>query len=520
MYEAQEMLKDAQKRDSKIGLLYCYNSLYQIYEIKDLKSLAIEYCLKGIELTETYHVDNYNISTSYTEVAKYYINQGDVSKALEMLKKAESTANASTHVFSVKLGYVHYYLAINNPGEAWNRLQEAKVLVEEDKKLDIYKKLYYENEFFYYKQTKQYQKALVAADKQIEEELRLNEHALQSSHYRMKCEIFRAMGRKDLATYFLAKYILLEDSIRQSNEEQSISGFATLVNMERLNAEKKELVLQAQKKELHNKQLLIISLVTLLVFVFIFLYRENRLNKRLLHSEEELRKAKNAAETASQMKTLFIQSMSHEIRTPLNSIVGFSQILGDRYQDDPDTKVYASIIEENSNNLLRLITDVLELSDLDKTGKMPADIMTNINDCCKLSVDNIRKDVQEGVELHFQPAREEFIVKSNPERIMQVLVNLLHNAAKFTPSGDITLAYSIMKEGQQICFTITDTGPGIPLEKQEAVFSRFAKLDSYSQGTGLGLSICRGIADKLGGSLTLDSKYTKGCRFVFIIPYS
>lgn len=520
LYEAQEMLKDAQKRDSKIGLLYCYNSLYQIYEIKDLKSLAIEYCLKGIELTETYHVDNYNISTSYTEVAKYYINQGDVSKALEMLKNAESTANASTHVFSVKLGYVHYYLAINNPGEAWNRLQEAKVLVEEDKKLDIYKKLYYENEFFYYKQTRQYQKALVAADKQIEEELRLNEHALQSSHYRMKGEIYRAMGRKDLATDFLAKYILLEDSIRQSNEEQSISGFATLVNMERLNAEKKELVLQAQKKELHNKQLLIISLVTLLVFVFIFLYRENRLNKRLLHSEEELRKAKNAAETASQMKTLFIQSMSHEIRTPLNSIVGFSQILGDRYQDDPDTKVYASIIEENSNNLLRLITDVLELSDLDKTGKMPADIMTNINDCCKLSVDNIRKDVQEGVELHFQPAREEFIVKSNPERIMQVLVNLLHNAAKFTPSGDITLAYSIMKEGQQICFTITDTGPGIPLEKQEAVFSRFAKLDSYSQGTGLGLSICRGIADKLGGSLTLDSKYTKGCRFVFIIPYS
>lgn len=137
-----------------------------------------------------------------------------------------------------------------------------------------------------------------------------------------------------------------------------------------------------------------------------------------------------------------------------------------------------------------------------------------------MSVDNIRKDVQEGVELHFQPAREEFIVKSNPERIMQVLVNLLHNAAKFTPSGDITLAYNIMKEGQRICFTITDTGPGIPLEKQEAVFSRFAKLDSYSQGTGLGLSICRGIADKLGGSLTLDSKYTKGCRFVFIIPYS
>lgn len=520
LYEAQEMLKDAQEKDSKIGLLYCYSSLYQIYEIKDLKNLAIEYCLKGIELTEIYHVENYNIATSYVEVAKYYINQKKLAEALEMLKKAEATINASTHLLSVKLGYVHYYLATGNAAEAWKILQEAKKLIEEDKKLDIYKKLYYENEFFYYKQTQQYQKALEAADEQIREEQRLNEHALRSSHYRMKGEIYQAMGRRELAADYLAKYILLEDSVRQSNEELSVSEFATLVNMERLNSEKKELELQAQKKELHNKQLLIISLVTLLVFVFIFLYRENRLNKRLLHSEEELRKAKNIAEAASRMKTLFIQSMSHEIRTPLNSIVGFSQILGDRYQDDPDTKVYASIIEENSNNLLRLITDVLELSDLDKTGSMPADILTNINDCCKLSMDNIRQDIQEGVELYFQPAYEQFIVQSNPERIMQVLVNLLHNAAKFTSSGSITLAYSVVKEEHKISFTITDTGPGIPLEKQEAVFGRFAKLDSYSQGTGLGLSICQGIAEKLGGSLSVDSKYTKGCRFVFILPYS
>lgn len=520
LFEAHEMLRDAQKRDSKIGLLYCYNSLFQIYEIKDLKSLAIEYCLKGIELTETYKVDNYNLSTSYTEVAKYYVDQNHLSEALEMLKKAEATANASTHVLSVKLGYMYYYLAMGNPDEAWKLLQEARTLIEQDKKLDIHRKLYYENEFFYNKHTRQYQRALEAADKLIAAEQRLNEHALKSSHYRMKGEIFQAMGRNELATDYFTKYILLEDSIRQKNEEQSIGGFATLVNMERLNSEKKELVLQAQKRELHNKQLLIFSLITLLFFVFIFLYRENRLNKRLLHSEEELRKARNVAEAASQMKTMFIQSMSHEIRTPLNSIVGFSQILGDRYQDDPDTKVYASIIEENSNNLLRLITDVLELSDLDKTGRIPADVLTNINDCCQLSADSIRNDVQDGVQLSFQPACEQFIVKSNPERIMQVLVNLLHNAAKFTSAGNITLTYSVMKNERKICFSITDTGPGIPLEKQEAIFDRFAKLDSYSQGTGLGLSICREIAEKLGGSLQVDPKYTKGARFEFVIPYS
>lgn len=520
LYEAHEMLRDAQKRDSKIGLLYCYNSLFQIYEIKNLKSLAIEYCLKGIELTETYKVDNYNLSTSYTEVAKYYVDQDHLSQALEMLKKAEATANASTHVLSAKLGYMYYYLAMGDPRNAWKLLQEARTLIEQDKKLDIHKKLYFENEFFYYKHTKQYQRALEASDKLIAAEQRLNEHALKSSHYRMKGEIYQAMGRNELANDYLTKYILLEDSIRHKNEEQSISGFATLVNMERLNSEKKELMLQAQRRELHNKQLLIFSLITLLFFVFIFLYRENRLNKRLLHSEEELRKARNVAEAASQMKTMFIQSMSHEIRTPLNSIVGFSQILGDRYQDDPDTKIYASIIEENSNNLLRLITDVLELSDLDKTGWIPADILTNINDCCQLSADSISSDVQDGVQLSFQPACEQLIVKSNPERIMQVLINLLHNAAKFTLKGSITLTYSVMENERKICFSITDTGPGIPLEKQEAIFDRFAKLNSYSQGTGLGLSICRGIAEKLGGSLKVDPKYTKGARFEFVIPYS
>lgn len=520
LYEAHEMLRDAQKRDSKIGLLYCYNSLFQIYEIKNLKSLAIEYCLKGIELTETYKVDNYNLSTSYTEVAKYYVDQDHLSQALEMLKKAEATANASTHVLSAKLGYMYYYLAMGDPRNAWKLLQEARTLIEQDKKLDIHKKLYFENEFFYYKHTKQYQRALEAADKLIAAEQRLNEHALKSSHYRMKGEIYQAMGRNELANDYLTKYILLEDSIRHKNEEQSISGFATLVNMERLNSEKKELMLQAQRRELHNKQLLIFSLITLLFFVFIFLYRENRLNKRLLHSEEELRKARNVAEAASQMKTMFIQSMSHEIRTPLNSIVGFSQILGDRYQDDPDTKIYASIIEENSNNLLRLITDVLELSDLDKTGWIPADILTNINDCCQLSADSISSDVQDGVQLSFQPACEQLIVKSNPERIMQVLINLLHNAAKFTLKGSITLTYSVMENERKICFSITDTGSGIPLEKQEAIFDRFAKLNSYSQGTGLGLSICRGIAEKLGGSLKVDPKYTKGARFEFVIPYS
>lgn len=520
LYEAEEMLKDARKKDNKMGLLYCYNSLYQIYEMKDLKDLAIEYYQKSIELTETYHVDFYNISLTYAEVAKYYIDHEELTKAQEMLKKAELTAKASMHNFYTKLVYVRYYLATNKVNDAWKTLQECKQMLNNDRKLETYQKLYYENEYFYYKENRQYLKALEAADKQIAAELKLNEHALRSNHLRMKAEVYQAMGRNDLAATFFGRYIQMVDSIRQADEEKSISGFATLVNVERLKSEKNELMLQAQRKELHNKQILIVSLAILLIIVFIFLYRENRMNKRLLHSEEELRKAKNSAEAASQMKTMFIQSMSHEIRTPLNSIVGFSQILGDQYQNDPEAKVYATIIKENSNNLLRLITDVLELSDLDKGSCIASDISTDIHDCCMISMERIRKDIREGVDLRFQSPHRKLTVLSNPDRIVQVLVNLLHNAAKFTQEGSITLAYEILEKERIICFTVTDTGIGIPVEKQEEVFDRFVKLNGYSQGTGLGLVICRGVAQKLNGSLVIDGKYTGGCRFIFTVPYS
>ena len=194
LYEAEEMLKDARKKDSKMGLLYCYNSLYQIYEMKDLKDLAIEYYQKSIELTETYHVDFYNISLTYAEVAKYYIDHEELTKAQEMLKKAELTAKASMHNFYTKLVYVRYYLATNKVNDAWKTLQECKQMLNNDRKLETYQKLYYENEYFYYKENRQYLKALEAADKQIAAELKLNEHALRSNHLRMKAEVYQAMG--------------------------------------------------------------------------------------------------------------------------------------------------------------------------------------------------------------------------------------------------------------------------------------------------------------------------------------
>ena len=226
------------------------------------------------------------------------------------------------------------------------------------------------------------------------------------------------MGRPDEAVKFLKKYIEVDDSLKIANEQLASSEYATLLNVEKLNAEKKELMLRTKEKELSNKTTLIFSLIILLAILFLFLYRESRLNRRLKASEselrnkneeltysrEELRKARDQAEATSQMKTTFIQSMSHEIRTPLNSIIGFSQVLSDHYGNE-ETKEFVNIIKANTDDLLRLVTDVLALSELDQYNKLPTNIQTDINMICQLSIEVAKMQKQDTVEFLFQTGK-------------------------------------------------------------------------------------------------------------------
>lgn len=533
LYEAQKMLKEAQTEDDKTGLSRCYNIMSQIYTVKRFESLAIEWRLKEIELSEKYNIENYNICQIYSQIANYYINRNMQNEALQALEKSISTANSTSQKVASKLEYVNYYCRFGDFAAAENILKECEAAFEQDKRLESIKKRLYSTECLYYKQTKQYQKALEAADKQEIEEQRLNESIQSSNHYRIKGDIYREMGNANQAVKYLYKYIQSDDSLKIANEQMASSEFATLLDVEKLNSEKKELMLQAQEKEIRNKTTLIFSLIILLGILFYFLYRESHLNRKLKVSEgelkirneeltvsrEELRKAKDKAEANSQMKTTFIQSMSHEIRTPLNSIVGFSQVLNEHYSKEfPETKEFVKIIESNSNDLLRLVTDVLALSELDQYDKLPADIETEVNLICQLAYEIAKDNKKEGVEVLFKPERENLNIISNPERISQVLTKLAYNAAKFTAQGSITIAYSVLEAEKLIEINVTDTGIGIPVDKQEDVFERFYKVNTFTQGTGLGLSICRSIAEKLEGSLRIDSSYTNGCRMILTLP--
>ena len=236
----------------------------------------------------------------------------------------------------------------------------------------------------------------------------------------------------------------------------------------------------------------------------------------LQNIEQELIKARIKAEQSDRLKSAFLANMSHEIRTPLNAIVGFSQLLPDADTAE-EKKIYSDIINQNSDILLQLINDILDLSKIEAGTFEYVKRPMNLGEACRTIYTIHKERVKEGVKLVFDNGEGNLLIEGDSNRIMQVITNFITNACKFTDSGEIRFGFE--KQGDDIRVYVKDTGIGIDPAEVSRIFDRFVKLNSFVQGTGLGLSICRMIIEKLGGEIGVDSKPGKGSTFYFTIPY-
>lgn len=259
-------------------------------------------------------------------------------------------------------------------------------------------------------------------------------------------------------------------------------------------------------------------LIACFLIAIYYIIRINHLKHHLEVSGEELLVAKEKAEESNRLKTAFLANMSHEIRTPLNAIVGFSSVLVSDDSSPAEKAQYCDIIQKNSDLLLHLINDILDISRME-SGKIKfvweeCDVV----ELCQTALSTAEYGRKTSALFLFETPVTSLVIKTDAQRLKQVLINLLSNAAKFTPSGSIKLAIAIDKQHQQLELSVSDTGCGIPSDKSDRVFERFEKLNEYSQGTGLGLAISRLIVENLGGKIWVDKDYTEGARFVFTHP--
>ena len=290
-------------------------------------------------------------------------------------------------------------------------------------------------------------------------------------------------------------------------------------------------LLQQRSRFTTGSVAMILGIVALLAFLTI----NSRWTRRLEIKNQQLQRERNVvvaqnkqlaierdrAEAASKAKTSFIQSMTHEIRTPLNAINGFIQLLnmpGVEMQEAERVDC-CQRIEDNAHMLTKILDDLIFISDLESNNELPPAEPCLCITIIGQALDSVSQIVAEGVKLNSEcTIPEDKMVNTYPQMIHTILNKLLDNAVKFTKEGTITLR--LCEEEGQLHFSVIDTGMGIPEDKKEFIFERFSKLDNFSQGIGLGLTISRMVAERLGGTLTLDTNNKQGSKFDLIIPLS
>lgn len=466
-----------------------------------------------------------NIDMYINSYAEYYILKKDYNNAAKYANLSESEITRyylNEKIYSLKGDYYNAYknlqlylskeLEINNRtnqeflGQVTTQIEQSR-LEREKNMLEI------NNAKMKLQQSMAHERLMLLERNQTTLELNNKQLALD----RQKSEIVRSKLETSRALLLI------------NSEKEKIQ-----------NQQDRSIFLEKQDRD-RKRTLILLSLIFGMIIIFstIFIYHRQRQNMQLkrekavaLNALNIADKERKKAEQADNLKTLFLQNMSHEIRTPLNAIVGFSDLLNSEaaLEVPPDKKKEMSeIIRTNSDLLLTLVNDILDLSKLESGTYKTILAETSAKHICDMVIRSVQSRVPANVELRTDLPCDDIIFNTDAKRIEQLLINLLTNACKYTSKGVITLCChpkfmdgdsKYMQNQKVIEFSVIDTGSGIPTDMKEKIFNRFEKLDNFKQGTGLGLSICKQIAMLLKGEIYVDTEYKKGARFVFLHPLS
>lgn len=509
--KANLMYQKAKEMNYLLGITLSLQAIGNTYLNSSTPLAAIESYEEALELSEKISdADPYTkaiLSQLILTKLKYRQMTGieDYIRKLEILSGRDRNPEDDFHLIYCR---AFYNIQTHHLPEALHYLQQAESINQQHRHsyfLLMIKYLY----SCYYTESEEYSKALDIFDDMLSHNQNTNSYE-SLLIVQERAHLLALMGKNEEACLAYESFNTLKDSLDAMNYIRQINELHTLYQIDKNEVDN----LNRQKTILFWSWFTILFIAVLIIFL-IFLTK--RSNKKLRLSQLELEKARKQEENSIRAKSLFLSNMSHEIRTPLNALSGFSSILTEESIDSQTRKQCSDIIQQNSELLLKLINDVIDLSSLE-VGKMkfkyePCDAVAT----CRNVIDMVQKIKQTSADVQFSSSLHSLELTTDNARLQQLLINLLINATKFTTQGTITMELEKQSEDTAL-FSVTDTGCGISRDNQSKIFNRFEKLNENAQGTGLGLSICQLIIEQLGGKIWIDPDYDEGARFLFTHP--